>query len=144
MSLNYPAIQRLGTAVPLAADITTDVGSFNNNLGAGDVDVQEALETLDDLAVSYTIKNVRNEVNDYTVVPTDGTIIADGTSNTVTITLPAAPATGQVFNIACINSTNAVDVDFNSKNFYDSATNEVLFKGENLTVQYNGTYWVSA
>ena len=87
---------------------------------------------------------IRTETTDYTALPEDGTICADGTSNTVTITLPAAPNTGQIFNVACMNSTFTVDVDFNSKLFYDSSSNETLFKGENLKVQYNGTVWVGA
>jgi len=51
MSKNYPIIQRIGTAVPLAADIVVDASSFGNILGAGDIDVQLALDTIDDLVI---------------------------------------------------------------------------------------------
>jgi hypothetical protein len=79
---------------------------------------------------------------DYTALASDSTVVADGTANTVTLTLPLAPAAGQVLNLACLDSTFAVDIDFNGKLFYDSASNERLIKGENLTVQYTGSVWV--
>ena len=49
MSKNYPIIQRIGTAVPLAADIVVDASAFGNVLGAGDIDAQLALDTIDDM-----------------------------------------------------------------------------------------------
>lgn len=86
--------------------------------------------------------NITTKINDYTVTSLDYSVVADATNNSVTITLPASPKTGQEFNISCLNSTYAVEIDFNGKNFYDSSSNEKLFKGENLTVHYNGTVWV--
>ena len=50
MSKNYPIIQRLGTATPTGADITLNTGGFANVLGAGDVDVQAAMDTIDDMS----------------------------------------------------------------------------------------------
>lgn len=88
------------------------------------------------------LRQVATKTADYTATASDETIVADGTSNTVTITLPASPETGKVFNIACLDDTFAVDVDFNGKNYYDSSDNEQLFKGENLIVIYDGTQWV--
>ena len=82
--------------------------------------------------------------NDYQVTAEDYGIVVDATSNTVTVTMPSSPSTDQPFSIACINSTFAVDIDFNGKNFYASASNESLFYGENLRIQFNGTFWVGA
>ena len=54
MSKNYPIIQRIGLAVPLAADITLDVGNFSYNLSASDTDVQTAMDTIDNLPIFFT------------------------------------------------------------------------------------------
>ena len=81
---------------------------------------------------------------DYTMVAGDYTIVIDASSNDVEIKLPASPNTGQVFNIACFDSSFVSEVNFNGKNFYSSSSNELIFAGENLKVQYNGTYWVGA
>jgi len=86
---------------------------------------------------------VTTKVADYSALATDYTIVADGSSATVTVTLPASPTSGQIFNIACLDSTNAVTIDFNGKNFYDSSSNETLFKGENIKLHYDGTQWVT-
>ena len=88
------------------------------------------------------LRGVTTKTADYTALVADYNIVADGSSNTVTITLMAAPVSGQVLNLACLDSTFAVTIDFNGKLFYDSASDETLFKGENLTVQYTGTVWV--
>jgi len=88
---------------------------------------------------------VTTVTNDYSVVAADDyTIIIDASSNTVTVTMPAAPPTDQVWNIACLDSTFTADIDWNGKSFYDDTSNQVLFKGENLTVQYDGTQYVGA
>ena len=90
------------------------------------------------------IEAITTKVADYTATSADHNIVADGTSNTVTITLPASPTTGQVLNISCLNSTFSVDIDFNGKNYYDSAANENLYKGSNVRIIYDGAQWVGA
>ena len=90
------------------------------------------------------IASVSVKTADYTVTNADYCIVIDATSNTVTIQLPAAPETGRVVNVACLNSTYLADIAFNGKNFYASSANEALIAGENLTVMYDGTRWVGA
>jgi len=84
------------------------------------------------------------KVNDYTITAADYSVVADGSSNTVTISTPLSPVTGQIFNVACLDSTFLVDIDFNGKSLYDSSSNLVLIKGENIKVQYDGTRWIGA
>lgn len=91
-----------------------------------------------------TIQPVSIKTSDYTLTELDYSIVADATSNPITITLPLNPAIGQVYNIACLNSDNAVYLSLNGKNFYNSSSNIRLFKGENLTIQYDGTQWIGA
>jgi len=88
------------------------------------------------------VKKIETKTSDYTMTNFDYAIVADGTSNTVTIDLPPSPETGQVHNIVCIDSTNAVDIDPNGKNFYGSASNITIVAGENIKFQYDGTQWV--
>jgi len=82
--------------------------------------------------------------SDYLATDLDGIIVINAASNSVEILLPASPITSKIYNIACINSTFPATINFNSKNFYDSATDEKIFKGENLTIQYDGTRWIGA
>jgi len=91
-----------------------------------------------------TIQPVSIKTNDYTLTELDYSLVIDATSNPVTITLPLNPKIGQVYNLACLNSDNAVEINFNGKNFYDSSSNGILFKGENLTIQYDGTQYIGA
>jgi len=94
MSSNYPIIQRAGTT-PTAGDITTNVGSFGNILGAGDVDVQTALDTIDDMLftdisdtiASYTANRILYEgaaaVTDSANLTFDGALLNIGASTGV-------------------------------------------------------------
>ena len=87
---------------------------------------------------------IEGKTEDYELVSADGTIVVDASSNTVTITTPLAPTTLDKFNVACLDSTFTVEVDFNGKNYYKSSANVALFEGENLSFQYDGTQWVGA
>jgi hypothetical protein len=104
--------------------------------------VTQAIADLERL--NYNIQPIKTVVEDYPVQGRDFTIVVDASSTAVTVTLPSEPTKGKVYNIACLDSTNAVQVDFNGKNFYDSSDDETLFKGENLKVQYDGTKYIGA
>ena len=80
------------------------------------------------------------KTNDYTIVQSDYTILADATSNTVTITLPAAPNQGQIFNIKCIDSTFVCTVARNGKNIDGDASDITLIEDESITIQYDSTF----
>ncbi len=88
-------------------------------------------------------KSIRTETADYTVILTDYTILADATSNTVDITLPASPGQGQIYNIFCIDSTFTCTVLRNGNNINGAASDQALLATESLTVQFDSTYgWV--
>jgi len=137
--MNYPTIRKYP---PVTAENTSvSTAQFDNNLSGGDVDIQAALNTLDNLAVSYSIKNIRKETADYTASLTDCYIDADGSTSSVEIKTPASPKTGQIYDVYCYDSTNAVTVNFNGKNFGKSSDDETLFEGENLSIIYSGVHW---
>jgi hypothetical protein len=89
------------------------------------------------------VLSVVEKNNDYTALSTDYCVIIDASSNTVTITLPGAPTTGQVYKISCKDSTNTADVDFNGKTFDGDSGNFALFEDESLEIIYDGTEWRS-
>lgn len=78
----------------------------------------------------------------YTVTSADYTIRADSTSAAVTITLPASPETGRIYNIKRINSgSNSVTISGNGKTIDGSSTVTISTQWTNVEVQYNGTTW---
>lgn len=81
--------------------------------------------------------------SNYTITDEDSTILADGTSNTVTITLPTAIGIfGRMYCIKCINNTFDVDVaTFGSEEIDASTENYILNKDDAIVVQSDGSDW---
>jgi hypothetical protein len=105
----------------------------------------QSLQAIKDVErLNYNIQPIKTVTADYSAVGLDYTIVIDASSAAVTVTLPSSPTKGKVYNIACLNSTNTAQVDFNGNLYFDSSDNELLFKGENLKVQWTGNEWVSA
>jgi len=105
----------------------------------------QSLQAIKDVGrLNYNIQPIKTVAADYNAEGRDFSIVIDASLEAVTVTLPASPTKGKVYNIPCLDSTNTAKVDFNGKLFYDSSDDETLFKGENLKVQYSGTQWVSA
>jgi len=71
------------------------------------------------------------------------TVLCDGTSNTVTISLPAASGvSGRIYNIKAINIDNAVTIDPNGSEEIDGdATTMTLALMEVVTLQCDGSNW---
>ena len=90
------------------------------------------------------ISAISTKTSNYAALASDYSIVIDATSNTVEILLPASPTTGQTYNIACINSTFVATVNFNGKNFYDSSNDEIISKGDEIRLQYNGVEWIGS
>ena len=78
-----------------------------------------------------------------TLDTTHSTVLCDGTSNTVTITLPTAVGVeGRVYNIKAINIDNAVTYDADGTEEVDgSATAVTLALMESNKVQSDGANW---
>lgn len=83
---------------------------------------------------------IRTETNDYTIVATDYSVLADATSNTVDISLPASPTQGQIFNVFCINSTFTCTIVRNGNNINGAASDQALLVTESATLQFDATY----
>ena len=104
--------------------------------------VRKSVQTRETYTQSLTT-NIITTAIDYSIVPNDNTIIMDGTSNTVTITLPtASEITGKIFGIKCIDATNQCDVvTFGSEEIDGESANFILSKHEVITVQSDGSNW---
>lgn len=77
---------------------------------------------------------------DLTLDGTQYTVLLDGGSNTATVNFDAAPKTGQVYNLKCIDDTNTCTVNPNGKTI-DGGSSIVLIQDESITVHYDGTEW---
>ncbi len=86
---------------------------------------------------------ISEKTTNYTLTISDYTILLDGTSSTVTATLPAASGiTGRIYNIKCIDATNQCDVNPNASEEIDGdSANFILNKDEVITIQSDGSNW---
>ena len=78
-----------------------------------------------------------------TLGATHYTALCDGTSNTVTITLPAASGcSGRIYNIKAINIDNAVELAADGTEEIDGSTTNISFAlMETVTVQSDNANW---
>ena len=60
---------------------------------------------------------------DYLVTNLDYTILIDCSSNTVTVTLPASPSTGKIYNLKCIEDNFTCTINRNGNNIGGDASN---------------------
>ena len=125
-----------GTA-PLTIASTTLVSNLNSDL----LDGQEGTYYLNADNHSYTVTT--QTAATLTLDATHNTVLCDGTSNTVTITLPTASGiSGKIYNIKAINIDNAVTVDQTGAETIDGSTDAItLDLMEVITVQSDGTNW---
>lgn len=87
--------------------------------------------------------NIKTITSDYTVLSTDNTILADGSSNEIMITLPSPASTysegrGQKFVFRCLDSTNQVRVQTPSGVIVGPFTpgSSIAVQGVNATGDY--------
>jgi len=91
------------------------------------------------------VNAIATKTADYTVTDEDATILADGTSASVTITLPTASSvTGHVFTIKAIDVNNTVSIATTSSETIDGSSASItLTLYQSVTVQSDGTsYWI--
>jgi hypothetical protein len=88
------------------------------------------------------LSRVRTVTEDYTATPDDYTVVVDASAESVTVTLPATPPEGLTLNIACLDDTNGVTVDFNGNGFYVTSSTEALYFSDNLRIIYTGATWI--
>ena len=125
-----------GTA-PLTIASVTLVSNLNSDL----LDGQEGTYYLDADNHSYTVTTQTTAT--LTLDATHNTVLCDGTSNTVTVTLPTAVGiTGKIYNIKAINVDNAVELAADGTEEIDGSTTNISFAlMETVTVQSDNANW---
>lgn len=86
------------------------------------------------------VRTLATKTTNYTMVNTDRIILADATSNTVTIALPTSPTQGKTCDVFCTNSTFTCTVARNGKNINGAAADQPLLATESVTLVYDTTY----
>ncbi len=120
---SFPAIKRTTTGI----DIRLADDSAFGFLGTGGLNVGSASKTAA-----------------YTVTSSDHTIFCDSTAGAFTVTLPAAPATGQIVIIKKTGTdANTVTIGRNGKNIEGAAADLTLTSITRpcYELQYDGTAW---
>lgn len=80
----------------------------------------------------------------YAALTTDSVLVANTSTTTTTITLPASPTTGQTYKVIDGSgnaSVNNITLDGNGKNINGSSTLTINTNYEVKTLIYNGTEW---
>ena len=101
-------------------------------------------QSLVDLDARYTRKKTTaTKTEDYTITSSDGTIIVDASSNTVTITLPTAVGiNGTSYMIKCIDDTFTVTVDTDGAETIDAELTQTLNQNDNISIVSDGANWI--
>lgn len=88
-------------------------------------------------------KPISTKTADYTLTINDYTILLDGTSNTVTATLPTAVGnTGRIYFIKCIDDTFTTDIATNGAEEIDGDNANIeLINMETIALQSDGANW---
>ncbi|MHA1989067.1 MAG: LamG-like jellyroll fold domain-containing protein, partial [Promethearchaeota archaeon] len=130
-----------GTA-SLSGGNLTSMGNITGSdvdlsLGTGDITTSGNTDL-----TGGNIRGLRTETTDHTALATDYTILADASAGSVTITLPASPNQGQVFNIKCIGLGSGLTCTIarNGKNIDGSASDVTLSLNESKTLQYDSSF----
>lgn len=132
MSANYPAISKNNDSQN-AIDVPVDTTAFNSKLSASDIDVQTALETLDDHThdlVSLVTTSLSESI-DVTDLSKHHIITQDTTNITTTLTV----ATGSKVTVS-----NKSGGDCYIGNVINGDSSPVLiYNQESFTMIYDGT-----
>ena len=145
MSVNYPAISK-NVDSQNAIDVPVDTTAFNGKLSASDIDVQTALETLDDHLHDdryYTESEI-----DALLLNRALTIVSTTTSESIDISTcnvieqTTALITTTLTNLSLgsvVTIKNASGGDCNIGNTIDGDASPILANNDAITIYYNGT-----
>lgn len=78
--------------------------------------------------------------NNYVILSTDDTILADGSTTAVRVSLESTPPQGREVRIKCVDDTNVCDIEPNGKLIDGSAAILVVAIGTTVTLKYDATY----
>lgn len=140
------AIDKL-SALYFRTNASPNFGSVTVN---SDVDIDNDLNvtgtaTLNDVDISGGIAMpIVTKSANYTIVSTDYTVLATASDGAITVTLPASPAAGRIFNVKCINDDNTCTVARNGNTIDGDASDLTLIEDESVTLQANsdGNWWI--
>lgn len=95
------------------------------------------------LGGQFNLVSKINTDSPYAALATDYTILCDTASGSITVTLPASPVAGQLYQIKKIAAANTMTIDGNGKNIDGAATLAVTTNNQNYTLHYDsvGTQW---
>lgn len=127
MSSNYPVINKATDQG--AIDVLTDTSSFTNILSSSDIDVQKALDTLDENIHRFVQTSITESIN-----ITSGAIIQQTTSS-ITTSL-SGESVGMIVTIDnSSGGNNTLDITL------DGVGSPILGSNEAITMYYDGTEW---
>jgi len=124
---------------PTTGSTTDDVLVWNNT----DKYIKRVPQnTLGEDNNKYTITNISSN---YTILNTDFVIVVDTSSNTVTVTLPSSPTSGQAYKIKDAGNgyTNNITISGNGNNIDNGTTAIINTDYGALELVYDGTQWYS-
>jgi hypothetical protein len=90
------------------------------------------------------VTSVNHAASPYTALSTEYIIATDSTAGIITVTLPAAPATGVTYQIKDVTgqaATNNVTISGNGANIDNASTFVITVAYASITLVFTGTVW---
>lgn len=81
----------------------------------------------------------------YSLSPTDYTVVLDTTLGDITVNLPASPSPNQICNLKKIATAHTLTVNGNGKQIDGSSSTTITTLNQSVTVQYselNGVWYI--
>jgi hypothetical protein len=133
--INSSSISPSGVTAGTYGD-ATHVGQFTVNSSGIITAAADIPITFAGLSLAITTKT-----NNYTINPSNYTVLGDTTGGDFTIKLPASPGTGDIYVVKQIAAVGILTLDGHGNNIDGAATIPMGVQYLAYTVQYNGTEW---
>lgn len=127
---------------PKARQVVTSTTNFNNNLSAADDNVQDALDTLDNLAVGSS-QSVVTTTTAYNVTTANDVVIGNTQGGAFSITLPTAVGSTKPYTIKRIGTgnNNLTIATTSSQTIDGSTTIDLIVTNTSVTLTSDGSNW---
>ena len=129
------------SSISFSALELAEVSKWNSAIIEDYLSIVDNVDKIADYIDTTTVSKVETKTANFTTVPTTGTILADGTTNTVNISLDAIPRDSQRHTVKCINATFAVQLLPNGNNVDGSLLAIPLVLNQSVTVVFSGGAW---
>lgn len=119
------------------------IPTYQQMIVSGDITIVDAELTLDGdvVVIDFSpFKPIETLVVSDTLSGAHYTVLCDSSANAITVTLPASPDKGRIYNIKNIDDTNGVTVSGNGKNI-DGSSSYILADKASMSIHYDGTEW---